>query len=179
MRIFGRLFGPDRHDVSFTERIGCDLCGAVIFDRPPLLSANRYPEATVDGLLMSSSFHTTIAPIDEDAGRAASRDFCAKCTAVISDWLEGQGAKAPRSVERVYPRCSECNGTGRMSGSLHATIGCAHCNTTGFSHKFVEAENPRACSDPFCRDGIRPYGHCLDCHGTGFVDAKPEKPSGT
>lgn len=170
MRISGRIFRSGG-DSSFTERVECDMCRAVIFDRPPLLShARPWPAPTVEkftgaGTLTEHSGSDWGTPLPQ-------YELCAKCRAVAVDLLQERGLRLPTVVEHVYPRCRECSGS-----SMLGALACAHCNTTGFSSKPVVVKGEvRECPDLDCRALRLPYGSCRSCGGTGFVESEPEKP---
>ncbi len=169
MRVGGRVFRQGA-DSSFTERVECDMCGVVIFDRPPLLTDRHpWPAPTVNAL---SGAGTLTENGREDWASCPQYELCAKCRAVAVDLLQGHGLKLPVEVEHVYPRCRECGGS-----SVLGTLSCAHCNTTGFSSKPVAVKGEvRECPDLDCRALRLPYGSCRSCGGTGFVEQQPEKP---
>ncbi len=175
MRISGRVFRAEG-DSSFTERVECDLCGVVIFDRPPLLGSDRapWPEPTVEAFTGAGTLTEHSGGFWDD--HRPQYELCAKCRAVVVDMLQERGLKLPVEVEHVYPRCSECSGTGAL-GIAGDAYKCPHCNSTGFSRKPVVVKGEvRACTEPDCRAFRLHYGSCRSCGGTGFVDSEPKKP---
>lgn len=170
-RVYGQSY--TREESSWTERISCDMCSRVMFERAVL--AEIRGRATEPAFVKNEPFASITLPGRTIADSPPPIDFCATCYAIVNDFLCERGMKEPTGITRVYMPCRVCNGTGDAPGSRYVDS-CEACRGEGNERDsagdpvVVEMLDPRRCSNPDCRDGNIPASRCPECKGARVID---------